>query len=126
MLMKNEYSTQSGFKRKIYCNYFQNCFCIIVYTRKECVAMRLVVTTTGKPLILDNNHFKFSVICIRFMYKYLALCYFFPFLIRRRLSFLKDISCLILFTCVHIKKATFEICSHMILPCHYRNGVYLV
>jgi len=24
LFMKNEYSTQSGFKRKIYCNYFQN------------------------------------------------------------------------------------------------------
>ena len=41
------------------------------------------------PLIFDNNHSKFSVICVRFMYKYLALCYFFLFLIRRRLSFLK-------------------------------------
>jgi len=47
------------------------------------------------PLILDNNHCKFSVICVRFMYKYLALCFFFfLFLIRRRLSFLKYISCL--------------------------------
>ena len=27
--------------------------------------------------------------CVRFMFKYLALCCFFPFLIRRRLSFLK-------------------------------------
>ena len=41
-------------------------------------------------LILKNNHCKFSVICVRFMYKYLALCNFFPiFLILRRLSFLK-------------------------------------
>jgi len=39
---------------------------------------------------LDNIHFKFSVNCVRFMYKYLTLCYiFFYFLIRRRLSFLK-------------------------------------
>ena len=30
-------------------------------------------------LILENNHCKFSVICVRFMYKYLALCYFSPF-----------------------------------------------
>jgi len=39
---------------------------------------------------LDNIHFKFSVICVRFMYKNLTLCYiFFLFLIWRRLSFLK-------------------------------------
>jgi len=39
---------------------------------------------------LDNIHFKFSVICVRFMYKYLTLCYiFFLFLIWRRLSFFK-------------------------------------
>ena len=31
------------------------------------------------PLILDNNHFKFSDICVRFMYKYLSLCFFFLF-----------------------------------------------
>jgi len=37
------------------------------------------------PLILDNKHSMFSVICVRFMYKY----FFFLFLIRRRLSFLK-------------------------------------
>jgi len=41
------------------------------------------------PLILDNYHSKFSVICLSFMYKYLALCYCFSFFIRRRLSFLK-------------------------------------
>jgi len=29
------------------------------------------------PLILDNNHCKFSVICVSFMYKYLALSYIF-------------------------------------------------
>ena len=40
-------------------------------------------------LILEKNHCKFSVICVRCMYKYLALCYFPPFLILRRLSFLK-------------------------------------
>ena len=28
---------------------------------------------------LDNNQSKFSVICVRFMYKYLALCYIFFF-----------------------------------------------
>jgi len=39
------------------------------------------------PLILDNNHSKFSVVCVRFMYKYFSL-----FLIRRRLSFLNTIS----------------------------------
>jgi len=38
-------------------------------------------------LILENNHCKFSVICVRFMYKYLALCNFPVFLIPRRLSF---------------------------------------
>jgi len=42
------------------------------------------------PLILENNHSMFSIICVRFMYKY-----FLPFLIRRRLSFFKDISCFI-------------------------------
>jgi len=26
MFLKNEYSTQSGFKKKLYCNYFQNLF----------------------------------------------------------------------------------------------------
>ena len=41
------------------------------------------------PLSLDNNHSKFSVICVRFIYKYWELCYFFIFIIRRRLSFLK-------------------------------------
>jgi len=52
----------------------------------------LLLNTVGQnscPLIFENNHSKFSVICVRFMYKYLALCYFFLFLIRRRLSFLK-------------------------------------
>jgi len=40
--------------------------------------------------LLENIHFKVSVICVRFMNKYLTLCYiFFFFLIRRRLSFLK-------------------------------------
>ena len=39
---------------------------------------------------LDNIHLNFSVICVRFMYKYLTLCYMFSlFLIWRRLSFLK-------------------------------------
>jgi len=27
---------------------------------------------------------------------------------------------------VHIKKAKFEICSRMFLPCRYRDGVYMV
>jgi len=52
----------------------------------------LLFNTVGQnrcPLIFDNNHSKFSVICVRFMYKFLALCLFFPFLIWRRLSFLK-------------------------------------
>ena len=40
------------------------------------------------PLILDNNHSKFSVICVRFMYKY-----FFPFFNRTPFVFFKDISC---------------------------------
>jgi len=44
-------------------------------------------------LILKKNHCTFSVICVRFMYKYLALCHFPPFLILRCLSFFKDISC---------------------------------
>jgi len=43
------------------------------------------VGQNSSPLILDNNHSKFSVICVRFMHKY----FLFPFLIRRRLSFLK-------------------------------------
>jgi len=41
------------------------------------------------PLIIDNNYFKFSVICVKFMYKYLALYYPPPLLIQRRSSFLK-------------------------------------
>ena len=50
------------------------------------------------PLILNNNHSKFSVISVRFMYEYLALCYFFlffstpfvflkTFLVKRKLRF---------------------------------------
>ena len=40
---------------------------------------------------LDTIHFKFSAICVRFMYKYLTqlVLYFLHFLIRRLLSFLK-------------------------------------
>jgi len=41
-------------------------------------------------MILDNNHSKFSVICVRFMYKYLALCYIFN---PTSFVFFKDISC---------------------------------
>jgi len=37
---------------------------------------------------LDNIHFKFSVICVRFMYKYLTLCYIF-------FLFLSDAVCLL-------------------------------
>jgi len=44
------------------------------------------------PLILDNNHSKFSVFCVRFMYKYSALFYFFLFN-RTPFVFFKDISC---------------------------------
>ena len=44
---------------------------------------------------LDNIHFKFSVICVRFMYKYLTLCYiFFFFFNLTPFVFFKDISCL--------------------------------
>jgi len=47
-------------------------------------------------LILENNHCKFSVICVRSMnkYMYLSLCYFFPFFNPTPFVFLKDISCL--------------------------------
>ena len=41
------------------------------------------------PLILDNNHCKFSVICVRFMYKYLALLFLFLFLNPTPFVFLK-------------------------------------
>jgi len=47
------------------------------------------VRQNGCPLILDNNHSKFSIICVRFMYKY-----FFPFFNPTPFVFLKDISCL--------------------------------
>jgi len=47
------------------------------------------------PLILDNNHSKFSVTCVRFVYKYLALCYKFSFFNPTPFVFFKDISCLI-------------------------------
>jgi len=47
------------------------------------------------PLILDNNHFKFSAICVRFMYKYLALYYIsFSFFNPTPFVFFKDMSCL--------------------------------
>jgi len=42
---------------------------------------------------LDNNQSKFSVICVRFMYEYLALCYIFFFFNPKPFVFLKDISC---------------------------------
>ena len=48
------------------------------------------------PLILDNNNSKFSAICVRFLYKYLALCYFFPFFNRTPFVFFKGISSLTL------------------------------
>jgi len=45
---------------------------------------------------LDNIHFKFSVICVRFMYKYLTLCYIFFLFNLTPFVFFKDISCLFL------------------------------
>jgi len=76
----------------------------------------LLFNTVGQnscPLIFDNNHSKFSVICVRCMYKYLALCYFFPFLIRRRLSFFKDISCL---NCVVFEKFDLKVGPFLARP----------
>ena len=63
------------------------------------------VSQNSCPLILDNNHSEFSVICVRFMYKYLALCYFFLF---NRTPFVcfKDISC---FTCKQIRNKLVEL-----------------
>jgi len=49
----------------------------------------LTVGQNSCPLIFDNNHSKFSVICERFMYKYLALCYFFLFFNPTPFVFLK-------------------------------------
>ena len=45
------------------------------------------------PLILENNHSKFLVICVRFMYKYLALCYIFSFYNPTPFVFFKETSC---------------------------------
>ena len=39
LFMKNEYNTQSGFKRKIYCNYFHNYF-LVVYNSVNSERMR--------------------------------------------------------------------------------------
>ena len=43
---------------------------------------------------LDNNQSMFSVICVRFMYTYLALCYIIFFFNPTPFVFFKDISCL--------------------------------
>ena len=49
-------------------------------------------------LILENNHCKLSVICVKFMYKYLAFRYFSTFFNPTPFVFFKDISCLIIKT----------------------------
>ena len=67
------------------------------------------VRQTSCPLILDNNHSKFSAICVRFMYKY-----FFPFFNPTPFVFFKDISC---FKCVRrsfaLLLAQFNYCSYV-------------
>ena len=66
------------------------------------------VVQNSCPLILDNNQSKFSVICVRFMYKYLALCYIFSFFNPTPIVFFKDISCSCtqgswIVCCLHLK-----------------------
>ena len=45
--------------------------------------------------LFDNIHFKVSVICVRFLNKYLTLCYIFFFFNPTPFVFFKDISCFI-------------------------------
>jgi len=139
MYMKNEYSTQSGFKRITYCNFFpelllrksvksERMLCDAVRSKQQCYLvswLEHVLWVRGKickffrplsvitqvlnllngiwrhhllsnkvgqkscSLILENNHCKFSVICVRFMCKYLAMCFSLFLTILCRLSFLK-------------------------------------
>jgi len=51
------------------------------------------VNQNSCSLIIENNHCKFSVICVRFIYKYLAFCYFPPFFNPTPFVFFKNISC---------------------------------
>ena len=69
-------------------------------------------------LILENNHCKFSVICVRFMYKYLALCYF-PRFNPTPFVFFKDIFLFLLCTIqMGVRTSPFKFVSYM-LRCNY-------
>ena len=66
------------------------------------------------PLILDNNHSMFSVICVRFMYKYI-LCYIFLLFIPTPFVFFKDNIGLI---CLEVQLEPRRLEQYLSRPCY--------